>query len=141
MSHDWRFPCTVEKNYDGDTVSLCIDLGFAMRHHAAVRIDGADTPELRGGTVLTKALAKHARDEVRSFCAEAGQIVFRSTVWKGKYGRPIGDLMVDGKSLAEWLIERRYAVAYDGGSRKPLQFEHQLNAIDLIEEGILEDPR
>ena len=52
-----------------------------------------DTPELRGGTLLTKAAAKFARDEARRFVDAADELLFHSKVWKGKYGRPIGDLI------------------------------------------------
>ena len=48
MTHEWKFPCVVEGNYDGDTFKLSIDIGFALRHYVAIRLDGVDTPELRG---------------------------------------------------------------------------------------------
>ena len=114
MSHEWRFPCTVDTNYDGDTFKLEIDLGFAIKHYAAIRLDGVDTPELRGGTLLTKAAAKFARDEARDFVDVADELIFHSKVWKGKYGRPVGDLICDGMPLSQHLINMRLGVPYDG---------------------------
>ena len=114
MSHEWRFHCTVDTNYDGDTFKLEIDLGFAIKHYAAIRLDGVDTPELRGGTLLTKAAAKFARDEARDFVDVADELIFHSKVWKGKYGRPVGDLICDGMPLSQHLINMRLGVPYDG---------------------------
>ena len=132
MPHEWRFPCTLDSNYDGDTFRLTIDIGFALRHYAAVRLHGADTPELRGGTDQTKALARMARDEAARFIRDAGKVEFHCVVWGGKYGRPVGDLICDGKSLAQHLIAERMAVPYDGGSRSAIQAQHQANAEALL---------
>ena len=128
MEYIWTFPATLVKNYDGDTLSLRLDLGFAVALHADVRLDGVDTPELRGGTPETKALAKLARDQVTEFCRSADELIFRPTLWAGKYGRPIGDLVCDGQSLVQYLIDKRLGVPYGGGSRKSLQAAHQINA-------------
>lgn len=139
MAHEWRFPAELEGNYDGDTFNLKVDLGFAMRHHISARLDGVDTPELRGGSDLTKAAAKLARDEAARFCREASELVFRSTVWAGKYGRPVGDLVADGKSLRGWLIAERLGLAYEGGtSRRGFQTLHEANARALRQAGRLE---
>ena len=137
MKHEWRFPCLLDDNYDGDTFKLVIDLGFALRHHAAIRLDGVDTPELRGGTPLTKAAAQLARDEAERFVRQAGQAVFWSTVWKGKYGRPVGDIVCDGKSLASHLIASRLGVPCEGGSRRELTAQHESNAAWLQSQGLL----
>ena len=137
MKHEWRFPCLLGDNYDGDTFKLVIDLGFALRHHVAIRLNGVDTPELRGGTPLTKATAKSARDEAERFVREAGQTGFHSTVWKGKYGRPVGDIICDGKSLAAHLIASRLGVPYEGGNRGVLATQHESNAAWLQSQGLL----
>ena len=140
MTHEWRFPASVEENYDGDTFKLCVDLGFALRHHISARLDGIDTPELRGGSKLTKAAAKLARDEAWRFCAEADELIFKSTIWAGKYGRPVGDLIADGVSLRDWLIENGLGIPYKGGtSRAGFQERHQENAERLQAAGRLTD--
>ena len=128
MSHEWKFPAKLERNYDGDTFSLELDLGFGLRHYTNVRLDGADTPELRGGTAETRALARKAKNEAAHFVGGATKVLFHSTKWAGKYGRPIGDILCNGKSLAQYLIRIRLAVPYDGGSRKEIQEVHQENA-------------
>ena len=142
MAHAWLFPCQLDgAPYDGDTFKLRVDLGFALRHHVSVRLHGADTPELRGGTAATKALARLARDEAFRFVAAADEVIFASTAWRGKYGRPVGDLVCDGKGLAAHLIAEGLAVRYDGGSRADLFAQHEKNARAALAAGriVLED--
>ena len=134
---DWKFPCTVGENYDGDTFKLDIEIGFSLKYYASVRLDGVDTPELRGGTPLTKAAAKLARDEARSFVDHADELLFHSKVWKGKYGRPIGDLICDGVPLSQYLIDERLGVEYHGGSRTVIFAQHVTNAEWLRDNGRL----
>ena len=135
MQHQWTFPVTVESNYDGDTLRCWFDLGFGMRYVDSIRLDGVDTPEIRGGSELTKAAARLARDAVMDLVTQAKDIVFHSTVWRGKYGRPVGRLYLDGRDLAEILIERRLGVAYDGGRRD--QTAHDDNAAWLLKHGYI----
>lgn len=141
MIHKWQFPCTVESNYDGDTFNVRLDLGFAFTYHAPVRLHGVDTPELRGGTKLTKAAAAYARDYVRQYLADADQVLFESMVWRGKYGRPIGDFwVVNGDvstKLSSHLVALKLGVEYDGGSRRELFEQHIQNAKDLAAQGFL----
>ena len=136
MNHKWTFPVEVESNYDGDTLRCCFDLGFGMRYWNSIRLASVDTPELRGGTDLTKAAGRLARDRVRELVEVANEIVFHSTVWAGKYGRPVGELYIDGASLSQYLIDNRLGVPYDGGARS--QTAHELNAQYLLDNGKLE---
>ena len=135
MEHTWTFPVHVAGNYDGDTLSCEFDLGFGLKYYSSIRLDGIDTPEIRGGTLLTKAAGILARDTVAKLTAEAKEIIFHSTVWRGKYGRPVGRLYLDGKDLSEILIERSLGVYYDGGRRD--QSVHEANAEWLMEQGLI----
>ena len=138
MKHEWTFPVEVESNYDGDTLRCRFDLGFGLCYYDSIRLDGVDTPELRGGSALTKMAARLARDVVTDLVDDAKEIVFHSTVWRGKYGRPVGRLYIDGRDLADILIERRLGVPYTGGTRS--QREHEENAAWLLTQGMLASP-
>ena len=135
MKHAWTFPVKVESNYDGDTLRVCFDLGFGMRYFNSIRLASVDTPELRGGTDMTKAAARLARDRVAELVYSAEEIVFHSTAWAGKYGRPVGELYLDGVSLSEYLIKHRLGVPYGGGGRD--QAAHEKNALYLQEQGLI----
>ena len=125
----WIFPAQIDgAPYDGDSIHLELDLGFCMKYYASVRLVGVDTPEMRGGTDVTKGLAIEARDETERFIRAGERVEFKCVKWGGKYGRPIGDIIVDGKSLAQHLIDSRLGVEYHGGTRAHLQAKHAENA-------------
>ena len=130
---EWKFPAKLDSNYDGDTFKLELDIGFGLRNFISARLDGVDTPELRGGTDLTKAAAKLARDEANRFISEADEVLFHCTVWGGKYGRPVGRIICDGVDLSQWLIDNNLGLPYDGGSRN--LDDHIANAELLRKQG------
>ena len=128
MVKSWKFPVySVLGNYDGDTFKLLLDLGYSVHRKVTVRLIGVDTPELRGGTVETKTLARAARDRARYLVGNADKLDFIS-FGIGKYGRALGDIICDDVSLVETLINERYGVPYEGGSRKDMLIKHIENA-------------
>ena len=136
---DYRFKIITFENYDGDSFDLTLDLGFDLVTHRKCRIDGVDTPELRGGTDDSKAAAKVARDMAHLFVGEGlvkeEDVVFVSENYTGKYGRPLGDIEVNGQSLREYLIERNYGVPYHGQAKASVQSLHDANLAVLKERG------
>ena len=137
MKHLWQFPATYVDNYDGDTITLNMDLGFHTHLIRAVQIDGVDTPEIRGGLPLTKAAAKLSRDKVKEFLTKdpESQMLFRCSQLEEKYGRPLGDIYVNGRSLKAWIIQSKLGVPYAGGTRKAK--DHLANIEALREKGWL----
>ena len=95
-----------------DTVSIPEVFGDKIN----VRVAGVDTPLIRGKCELEKSRAREARDFVRATLAGANQIDLMSCK-RGKYFRLVCKVIVDGKDLAETLMERGYARKYDGGER------------------------
>ena len=55
---------------------------------------------------------------------------------RGKFGRVLGDVVVDGVNINKAMIENNYAVAYHGQSKEDVEEEHQLNRTKLIEQGL-----
>ena len=115
---------TVSSAYDGDTVTLDMDLGFKIKHQIKCRLGGIDTPELRGGTVETKTAGKAARDHTRERVLGKRVLVHTKKDSKGKYGRYLAvifPLDADGapvsESLNDELIRLGHAKPYFGGKR------------------------
>lgn len=140
----YRFGIIEFDNYDGDSFNLMLDLGFEIPHPRAVRLNGVDTPELRGGNATSKTFAKLARDKAHQFIANAIAdcgAEFVSELYRGKYGRPLGDIVALGenllpaKSLRDYLLENRLGVPYEGGSKAHLAPLHQANFEHLMEHG------
>ena len=98
--------------YDGDTLTADIDLGFKMcAKKIKLRLLGVDTPEIRTKDPDEKAAAIIARDRVRDICLNKQVII--KTSKKGKYGRWLSSIQVDGKDLAETLISEGLASRYE----------------------------
>jgi micrococcal nuclease len=95
--------------YDGDTVTLDIDLGFRQwMLGRSVRLAGLDAPELRGAT---REAGIAARDFLRAACPLGTDLILESLRDRTeKYGRLLGRLhLADGRCLNDLLLERGLA--------------------------------
>jgi len=108
---------TVVSVYDGDTMTVNAFPWPGMTIRTAVRVNGIDTPEIRGLCDAETELAKRARDFVR---ATVGDHVELTNITLGKYaGRIIADAaLADGRSLAALVIAEGLGREYDGGRRE-----------------------
>lgn len=131
---EYRFPIVAFANYDGDSIDLTLDVGFGLRIHRKCRLNGVDTPELRGGTDASRAAARLAKDYTATFCATAGA-VFVSETYTGKFGRPLGDVRVGSRSLCGELLARRLAVPYAGQAKADIADQHEANIAYLKDTG------
>ena len=107
----------VIKVYDGDTITIAAKLpntdGPVYRF--SVRLNGIDTPEIRGKTDAERKLAIIVRDALRELLM--GKIVELRNVANEKYGRILADVYIDNMSINDWLIDQDFAVPYDGGKK------------------------
>lgn len=109
----------VVKVYDGDTFTLAAKLpntdGPVYRF--TVRLNGIDTPEIKGKTATEKELAKRARDALSAMIMN--KIVVLKNVITEKYGRLLADVYVDDTlCVNEYMITNKFAVKYDGGTKE-----------------------
>lgn len=128
----YKFKILNFDNYDGDSFDLTLDLGFDLVAYHKCRIEGIDTPELRGGTDDSKAAGRLARDVARDFVNEAlsnGGALFQSETYRGKFGRPLGDIIRkrDGQSMREYLIGEHLGVRYHGQAKSDVADAHERN--------------
>ena len=103
--------------YDGDTFRVNIDsLPPIVGKNIAIRVNGIDTPEIRGKCQYEKDLALEARDFVRAKLANAKEIKL-TNLQRGKYFRVVANVLVDGVSLEQELLDNKLAYRYDGGKK------------------------
>lgn len=96
--------------YDGDTVTIDIDLGFdAHVLNQKFRLYGVDAPELRGENKEAGKTAKQALKE-----RVLGKEVLIHTIKdkKDKYGRWLCEIWLDGENINQWLIDSGHARIY-----------------------------
>ena len=134
----YEYKCNVVKVVDGDTVDVDIDLGFGVwMKDERVRIMGIDTPESRTRDKEEKVRGLLSKKKLTELCP-VGSIVQLMTAKdknKGKFGRILGTLVVDGVDVNQWLIENNYAVPYLGQSKDDIEQGHLTNRQILIERG------
>ena len=103
--------------YDGDTFRVDINsLPAIVGKNIAIRLNGVDTPEIQGKCQYEKDLALKARDFVRDKLINAKEIKL-TKLQRGKYFRVVADVMVDGVSLENELLENKLAYKYTGGKK------------------------
>ena len=103
--------------YDGDTFRVDIDsLPPIVGKNIPIRLNGVDTPEIQGKCQYEKDLALKARDFVRNKLANAKEIKL-TKLQRGKYFRVVADVMIDGVSLEQELLDNKLAYKYTGGKK------------------------
>ena len=103
--------------YDGDTFRVNIDsLPPIVGKNIRIRVNGIDTPEIQGKCKYEKSLALEARDFVRAKLANAKEIKL-TNLQRGKYFRVVANVVVDGVSLEQELLDNKLAYEYDGGKK------------------------
>jgi micrococcal nuclease len=144
----YEYKAHVVKVVDGDTVDVDIDLGFGIvMKDERVRIMGIDTPESRTSDKVEKLFGKAASARVKELLEEdiilKTQIARNGEDMKGKYGRILGDFIVerfeDGRQemLTDILVAEGHAVAYFGGSKEEIAMKHLANREKLLREEVI----
>ena len=128
----YEYRCKIIRVVDGDTVDVDIDLGFGVwLHKERVRIYGIDTPESRTRDLEEKRYGLAAKEFVKEFVRDKGgsNIVLRTRKYdaKGKFGRILGDIIVDNVSMSETMIKEHHAVPYYGQSKETIAESHLKN--------------
>lgn len=108
----------VIKVYDGDSITIAAMLPFdnSTVYRFSVRLNGIDTPELKGKNDDEKEAAKNARDALSNLILN--KIITLKNVDNEKYGRILADVYLDDLHINDWLIKEKYAIRYDGGAKK-----------------------
>jgi micrococcal nuclease len=125
----FEYKIVVTRVVDGDTVDAELDLGFQVKLRDRIRLYGLDTPESRTRNKWEKMLGLDAKARLKELIASARPLdKYRSKVrrdifvrthkdGKGKFGRILGDIVVNGQSANETLIKEGHGRWYFGGSK------------------------
>tara|TARA_R100000995_G_scaffold82085_1_gene55572 strand:- start:342 stop:770 length:429 start_codon:yes stop_codon:yes gene_type:complete len=133
----YEYKCEVTRVVDGDTIDVIADLGFSVLHKCRVRLYGIDTPESRTRDLDEKARGKLASKFLQDSIDNGSEIIVKSELKdsKGKYGRVLGTILVDGLDVNQAMVAQNLAVKYFGQSKADVESEHLANRAKLIESG------
>jgi len=134
----YEYSCQVTRVVDGDTIDCILDLGFSILHKCRVRLFGIDTPESRTSDKDEKIRGKLAAKFLEDAINLGKNVVLRSKLKdsKGKYGRVLGEVVVDGININDVMVKKYLAVAYHGQSKDDIEAEHLKNRKKLIKLGV-----
>ena len=134
----YEYSCQVTKVVDGDTIDVDLDLGFNIHHKCRVRLYGIDTPESRTRDKDEKARGKLAAKFLQDAISNGKHVILQTQLKdsKGKFGRVLASVIVDGIDINQQMIEKYMAVKYTGQSKKDIKLEHMNNRAKLIELGV-----
>ena len=130
ITPNYVYRCVVTRVVDGDTVDADIDLGFNMFSKDRIRLIGIDTPESRTRNkhdkihgLASKARLKELLNDADPLPGKRGKkqvFLETSKQGKGKFGRILGTLWVNGQNVNDILISENHARPNFGGSKGEL---------------------
>ena len=87
--------------YDGDTITVEVDLGFNVKFKEKFRLLYINAPEMKGGD---KSSGTISRDRLRDKILNKEVIIKTSKDKKEKYGRFLAEVFLGEESINNWLI-------------------------------------
>lgn len=102
---------------DGDTVDVLFQFPFDITVKKRVRLYGINTPETRTRDKVEKAKGLKAKERLVQLLKEAKMQCSVKYYGDGKFGRPLGELFINGVNLNQVLVKEGHAVPYFGGKR------------------------
>ena len=106
----YEYRAYVSRVYDGDTITVDIDLGFGIVFKSQkIRLVRINAPEIRGDERQTGLVS---RDALRDKIGNKWVTIKTSKDKKGKYGRWLGEVWIDDACINDWLIKEGHAVEY-----------------------------
>ena len=109
MKPQYIYKATVQRVVDGDTVDLLVDCGFNIIRKERIRFYGVDAWETRGEE---RERGLKAKEFVMDLLPVGSECIVRTGKEQGKFGRHLGEIYIDGKSLNDMLLLEGHAELY-----------------------------
>ena len=119
----------VTKIVDGDTIDVMLDLGFDIKYKSRVRLFGIDTPESRTRDKVEKKYGLLSKKFLQEQIKKSKKVTIKTYKGDetGKFGRILGDVFIDGKSVNTLMCQKGHAVEYYGQSKDKIEESHLAN--------------
>jgi len=115
----YKWPVT--RVLDGDTVEIKVDfLPNELGNRLYVRVWGVDTPEKgwRAKSENENEMGLKASQFTKDAIKNASTIEIKVIAWDKFGGRILGDIIIDGKSLRQMLLDNGFAREYYGTKKE-----------------------
>ena len=134
-----EFVGKVIKVYDCDTITIATQFPYSttlnesnIMYRFHVRLLGIDTPEMKTKNKDEKAIAHLAQKTLSDLILNKNVTLKNTSL--DKYGRILANVYTEnGIELSNWAITNRFAVSYDGGTKKsPKSWSDYYNTGNII---------
>ena len=106
--------------YDGDTITVASKILKGKDvYRFSVRLNGIDSPEIKGKSEDEKMSAIVSRDKLSNLILN--KVVRLEDVKTEKYGRILAEVYLDNLHINQWMLENKFAEPYDGGKKKKFE--------------------
>ena len=126
----YEYNCKIVRIIDGDTVDVDIDLGFDVcLVKQRIRLFGVDTPESRTRDAEEKKFGILAKNFVKGRLPVGSMQILRTRMddSRGKFGRILGEFVLEETTLNQLLIVTNNGVPYFGQSKEEIEKAHLEN--------------
>lgn len=112
----------VIKVYDGDTITIAFKMPFdnSPLYRYSVRLNGIDTPEIKSKNTDEKIAAHKAQEALSALILN--KYVELKNIDNEKYGRILADVYLGDLHINKWMIDNKFALPYDGGTKSSWDF-------------------
>ena len=125
----YTYKIKLDRVIDGDTIDAYIDLGFDVSVKKRIRFMGINTPESRTRDLEEKKYGLKSKKFLQEQIKKAKSITIKTYKGDetGKFGRILGDVWCDGKSVNQLMCKVGHAVAYYGQNKALVEKAHLKN--------------
>ena len=127
----YQYNCKIIEIIDGDTVKVDIDVGFNIwMNNMVIRLLGIDSPESRTSDPIEKSFGILSKQRLAEILPISSIQTVQTTI-DDKYGRILGDFIINKESVSACLMRDGYAVPYNGQNKADVKNLHEANRIKL----------
>lgn len=112
------FDFPVRYVHDGDTIMITYTSFPPELQNMAIRLNGIDTPELKGKCEKEIQKAKEATAYLKKLVGNVPVISVTNLSWDKYGGRILGNVKVNDVDLSEQMIKAGFARPYHGEAKK-----------------------
>ena len=118
---------------DADWISVLISITSVVYVYTVLTL-----PSRRTRDKDEKARGKLAAKFLQDAISNGNHVILQTQLKdsKGKFGRVLASVIVDGIDINQQMIEKYMAVKYTGQSKQDIKLEHMNNRTKLIELGV-----
>jgi endonuclease YncB( thermonuclease family) len=122
----------VIKVYDGDSITIAATLPKSNDrefYKFNIRLNRIDTPEIRTQNKIEKIYGIKIRDLLNEKIMN--KMVNLKVINTDKYGRLLAEVSYKNENINDWLLINKYAMEYDGGTKKEFNKSSFNNSLNL----------